>query len=73
MLRSIGASGKQVMRSVILEAASSVWSPPVVGLAAGIGVAAGLKALLALRSGSPGRWPRHHDSTVVRRWSSARS
>ena len=47
LLRAIGASGKQVMRSVMLEATIVGVVASVVGLAAGIGVAAGLKQLLS--------------------------
>jgi putative ABC transport system permease protein len=47
LLRAIGASTRQVMRSVMLEAAVVGTLASLSGLTAGIGVAAGLKQLLA--------------------------
>jgi putative ABC transport system permease protein len=47
MLRAIGASGRQVERSVLIEAAAVGTSASLVGLVAGIGVASGLKSLMA--------------------------
>lgn len=47
LLRAIGASRRQVLASVLLEAVIVGVIASVVGLFAGIGVAAGLKALLA--------------------------
>src|SRR3954452_5141881 len=47
MLRSIGASRRQVMRAIILEAGVVGIVASGLGLLAGIGVAAGLKAMLA--------------------------
>ena len=46
LLRAIGASSKQVMRSVMVEAFAVGAIASVAGLVAGIGVAAGLKQLL---------------------------
>ena len=46
LLRAIGASRRQVLGSVLLEAVVVGLVASVVGLVAGIGVAAGLKALL---------------------------
>ena len=47
MLRAIGASGRQVKRSVLIEAAAVGALASLVGLVAGIGVASGLKTLMA--------------------------
>lgn len=47
LMRAIGASRKQVMRSVLLEAGVVGLIASALGLAAGVGVAAALKALLA--------------------------
>jgi putative ABC transport system permease protein len=47
MLRAIGASGRQVKRSVLIEAAAVGTVASLVGLVAGIGVASGLKSLMA--------------------------
>jgi len=47
LLRAIGASGKQVVRSVMLEATIVGAAASVVGLGLGVAVAAGLKALLS--------------------------
>ncbi|MGD9999852.1 MAG: ABC transporter permease [Ilumatobacteraceae bacterium] len=47
LLRAIGASSKQVIRSVLVEASVVGAIASAAGLATGIGVAAGLKALLA--------------------------
>ena len=47
LMRAIGASRRQVTRSVLLEAGVVGLIASALGLAAGIGVAAGLKALLA--------------------------
>ena len=47
LMRAIGASRRQVLGSVLLEAVVVGLIASVVGLVAGIGVAAGLKALLA--------------------------
>jgi len=46
MLRAIGASRRQVLRSVLAEATGVAVFASAAGLAIGIGVAAGLKALL---------------------------
>lgn len=48
MLRAIGASGRQVKRSVLLEAAVIGVLASGAGLAAGIGVAGGLRQLMAV-------------------------
>ena len=47
MLRAIGASGRQVKRSVLIEAAVIGVLASAAGLAAGVGVAAGLRQLMA--------------------------
>jgi putative ABC transport system permease protein len=47
LLRALGASGAQVMASVVLEALVVGLVASAVGLAAGIGIALGLNALLA--------------------------
>jgi len=47
LMRAIGASRKQVTRSVLMEAGVVGLIASALGLAAGVGVAAGLKALLA--------------------------
>ena len=47
LLRAIGASSKQVVRSVMLEATVVGGIASLAGLGTGIGVAAGLKALLS--------------------------
>src|SRR6266511_2502170 len=47
LLRAVGASRRQVLGSVLLEAVVVGLIAAVLGLVAGIGVAAGLKALLA--------------------------
>jgi putative ABC transport system permease protein len=47
LMRAIGASRRQVTRSVLLEAGVVGLIASALGLAAGVGVAAGLKALLA--------------------------
>jgi putative ABC transport system permease protein len=47
MLRAIGASGRQVKRSVLIEAAAIGVLASVAGLVSGIGVASGLKVLMA--------------------------
>ena len=47
MLRAIGASGRQVQRSVLIEAAAIGVLASGVGLLAGIGVASGLRAVMA--------------------------
>jgi putative ABC transport system permease protein len=47
LLRAIGASGRQVKRSVLLEAAAVGSIASAAGLAAGIGVAAGLRQLMS--------------------------
>jgi len=47
MLRAIGASGRQVRRSVLIEASAIGVVASAAGLAAGIGVAAGLRMLMA--------------------------
>jgi putative ABC transport system permease protein len=46
MLRAIGASGRQVQRSVLIEAAAIGLLASGVGLVAGIGVASGLRAVM---------------------------
>ena len=48
MLRAIGASGRQVKRAVLTEAATIGALASAAGLVAGIGVASGLKALMGL-------------------------
>ncbi len=48
MLRAIGASGRQVKRSVLIEAVAIGALASAAGLAAGIGVASGLKQLMAM-------------------------
>jgi putative ABC transport system permease protein len=47
MLRAIGASGRQVKRSVLVEAALIGAIASAIGLGAGIGVAAGLRKLMS--------------------------
>ena len=47
MLRAIGASGRQVKRSVLIEAVVSGALASAAGLAAGVGVAVGLKQLMS--------------------------
>ncbi|HEX4981100.1 MAG TPA: ABC transporter permease, partial [Ilumatobacteraceae bacterium] len=47
MLRAIGASGRQVKRSVLVEAVVSGALASAAGLAAGVGVAVGLKQLMS--------------------------
>ena len=47
LLKSLGASGRQVMRYVLLEAGAVGLLASVAGLGAGVGIAAGLKSLLA--------------------------
>jgi len=47
LLRALGASKRQVLGSVLIEAAAVAVVASVIGLVAGIGVAAGLKALLS--------------------------
>ena len=47
LLRAIGASGRQVKRSVLIEAAIVGILASVAGLVAGVGVAIGLKALMS--------------------------
>lgn len=46
MLRAIGASGRQVQRSVLIEAAAIGLLASGLGLVAGIGVASGLRAVM---------------------------
>jgi putative ABC transport system permease protein len=48
MLRAIGASGRQVKRSVLIEAVAIGAVASAAGLAAGVGVASGLKALMTV-------------------------
>jgi len=48
MLRAIGASGRQVKRSVLVEAFAIGAVASTAGLAAGIGVASGLRQLMSL-------------------------
>ena len=48
MLRAIGASGRQVKRSVLIEAAVIGVLASAAGLAAGVGVAAGLRQLMSV-------------------------
>eukprot|EP01041_Mallomonas_annulata_P033479 gene33479-56109_t len=48
MLRAIGASGRQVKRAVLAEAATIGALASTAGLVAGIGIASGLKALMGL-------------------------
>ncbi|WP_436775569.1 ABC transporter permease [Yinghuangia sp. YIM S09857] len=48
LMRAIGASGKQVRRSVLLEAILLGLVGSTIGLAAGFGLAVGLKALIGL-------------------------
>jgi putative ABC transport system permease protein len=47
LLRALGASKRQVLRSVLIEAVAVGIIASAIGLAAGVGVAAGLKALLS--------------------------
>ena len=47
LLRAIGASKRQVLRSVLIEAVIVALVASLIGLVAGLAVAAGLKALLA--------------------------
>jgi putative ABC transport system permease protein len=47
LLRAIGAGGRQVMSSVLVEAVAVGLVASIAGLGAGIGVAAGLKALMS--------------------------
>ncbi|MEU6238146.1 FtsX-like permease family protein [Kitasatospora sp. NPDC047058] len=46
LLRAVGASRKQITRSVLLEALAVGLSASVAGLVAGVGIASGLRALL---------------------------
>ncbi len=48
LLRAVGASGRQVRRAVLAEAAVTGVVASAVGLVAGVGVAKGLRALLSL-------------------------
>jgi putative ABC transport system permease protein len=48
MLRAVGASGRQVKRSVLIEAAVIGVVASAVGLVAGIGIAAGLRQLMSV-------------------------
>jgi putative ABC transport system permease protein len=48
MLRAIGASGRQVKRSVLIEAAAVGALASTAGLVAGIGVASGLRQLMSV-------------------------
>lgn len=48
MLHAIGASGRQVRRSVLIEAVTVGSFASGAGLAAGIGVAAGLRRLMSV-------------------------
>ncbi len=48
MLRAIGASGRQVKRSVLIEAVAIGALASTAGLAAGIGVASGLRQLMSV-------------------------
>lgn len=48
MLRALGASGRQVKRAVLAEAATIGALASAAGLVAGIGIASGLKALMGL-------------------------
>ncbi len=48
MLRAIGASGRQVKRSVLIEAAAVGVLASAAGLAAGVAVAAGLRQLMSV-------------------------
>ena len=48
MLRALGASGRQVRRSVLIEAVAVGSVASAAGLAAGIGVAAGLRGLMSV-------------------------
>ena len=55
LFRALGASKRQVLGSVLIEAAAVGLIAAVIGLAAGVAVAAGLKALLgAIGFGLPG-------------------
>ena len=55
LLRALGASKRQVLGSVLIEAAAVGLIAALIGLAAGVAVAAGLKALLsAIGLGLPG-------------------
>jgi putative ABC transport system permease protein len=66
MLRAIGASGRQVRRAVLVEATVVGVIASTLGLAAGIGVAQGLKALLgAVGLDIPGHSMVVQTSTIV--------
>ena len=55
LLRALGASRRQVLRSVLIEAVAIGLIASLIGLAAGVAIAIGLKALLgALGLGLPG-------------------
>ena len=61
LLRAIGASRRQVLGSVLLEAVVVGLIASVVGLAAGVGVASGLKVMLDHDGDRhPRRWHRAH-------------
>ncbi|MDQ1446530.1 MAG: putative transport system permease protein, partial [Acidimicrobiaceae bacterium] len=66
LLRALGATRRQVLRSVLAEAAAVGLLASAAGLAAGVGVAAGLKALLqVLGFDIPANGIVVHTSTVV--------
>ena len=68
LLRAIGASRRQVLGSVLLEAVVVGLIASVVGLAAGVGVASGLKVMLDHAWGSTS--PPVASCSPRRRWSS---
>lgn len=67
LLRSLGASRRQVLLSVLIEALVIGFIAATVGLAAGIGVAAGLKSLMLTFTSTdlPGPWLEVPASAVI--------
>ena len=66
MLRTLGASGKQLTRSVLIEAAVIGLIATVVGLAAGLGLAIGIMGLFsAIGFGLPAVSPRLTPTAVI--------
>ena len=65
MLRAIGASGRQVKRSVLIEAVAIGALASAAGLVAGIGVASGLGSDVAVRLQPPRRTDRDLDQRRV--------
>lgn len=67
LLRSLGASRRQVMASVLVEALAIGFIAATLGLAAGIGVAAGLKSLMLSFTSTqlPGPWLEVPASAVI--------